>query len=301
MRGLWVAAVGAAFALACDGDLPTSSDAGPSDAGLGGTGGVAGDGPDAAAGMAGAGGTGGQCPVFTFLSPTEGATLAEADDTDRDCTAQFAMDVQIATDAADGAAVLLTTGTYSASAQAHGAVVEFFNVPLAMGFNTLTAELQGTCTQEITVQVLCASAGICQISAPVISALHPLLNGVLAPEGDRASPLDFPYRTAFDVRTSAADGDLVILEVNGNPNAAAATVAGGTAHFPGVELTPDGNHQVTAECRINGTSVFSASRLFTVDSVAPQLSVSSPVAGEHFGPDRDVDLTTVGLTEIDVC
>lgn len=299
MRWLWIAAVGATLAIACDGDLPTTTDAGSIDGGLGGSAGTAGD---AAAGMAGAGGSGGACPTFTFLSPQDGATLSEADDTDRECLAGFAMNVQIATNAAEGTEVFLTVGGLSTSAQAHGAVVEFFDVPLAMGTNDLEAELTGgACSQVVTAQVLCASAGVCQIASPSLDALHPVLNGVLAPDGDRASPLDFPYRTPFDVRTSAGDGEIITLEVDGTPYAAATTVLGGTAHFPGVELTPDGNHQVRAECHTNGVSVLSAPRFFTVDSVPPELTVSSPVAGEHFGPDRDADLTTLGLTEIDVC
>lgn len=305
MRAFWVAVVGAALAIACDGELPTASvDAGfPAlDGGIGGAAGMGGSGPEGGAGM---GGTAANCPTFTFLSPVADETLSEADDTDHECQFEFAMNVQIATNAPENSSVLLTVGDQDRSAQVHGAVVEFIDMPLALGFNTLTVQAQtgepGCMPSSISVQVLCLAQQTCQIIAPVISAQHPLLNGVLAPFGDRASPLDFPYRTPFDVQTTAADGELVTLEVDGLANAAVASAFAGIAHFPGVELTPEGNHQITAECRTSGFSVFSSPLFVTVDSVAPDLTVTTPLPGEHFGPDNDADPGTFGVTDFDVC
>jgi hypothetical protein len=307
MRGFWVAVVGAALAIACDGELTTA----PIDAGLGfdgGIGGAAGTGGGGAAGAgAGAGGMPVTCTTFTFLSPQDGATLSEADDTDHECQIGFAMDVQIATNAAENSSVLLTVGDQERSAQVHGAVVEFFDVPMALGFNTLVAQQQtgelepGCSPSTVSVQVSCTSAATCQIISPVITPMHPLLNGVLAPGGDRASPLELPYRTPFDVQTGASDGELVTLEVDGLSNAAVASVVGGIAHFPGVELTPEGDHQIMAECRSGEARVRSSPLFVTVDSVAPDLTVTTPLAGEHFGPDSDADPSTFGVTDIDVC
>ena len=96
-----------------------------------------------------------------------------------------------------------------------------FDVQLtATGQSALSIQFPTTamCTDastRSTVTVSCPNTPpTCNISQPTISPTHPMLNGVLAPAGDRASQAGSPYQVTFTVTTNAEDGQPVTLAFN---------------------------------------------------------------------------------------
>src|SRR5262249_5970248 len=132
-----------------------------------------------------------------------------------------------------------------------------FNVQLASsGQSALSIQFPSTamCTDpstRSTVTVNCPNTPpTCNISQPTISGTHPALTGVLAPAGDRASQIGWPYQVPFTVTTNAEDGQPVTLAFNnatspGVVTTLNGTASGGTATF-GLPLSPDGTYQVIA-------------------------------------------------------
>ncbi len=263
--------------------------------GLVGTGGVGGATGGVGGGTGGAGGgTGGATACYTtaFTAPTSGALLTVADDSDQTCADGFQYTVTITSGAPDGTDVTLYDGTSLLKTVKVSGGTASFAVQLATSSTAQQLSIQypstAACSVTENVTVSCPdSPPTCTISAPVISATHPDLNGVPTPQGDRSSSSSSPYQATFVVSTSAEDGQTVTLAVD---NAAApgtpvdgtpsAIVSGGSASF-GLTLVPDGTYEVIATCLnkegITGTSTKSS---FTVDTTPPALAVNSPTAGQ---------------------
>ncbi len=273
----------------------SAAGAGGSAAGAGGS--AAGSGGSAAgAGGTSAGGAGGApptpCYTTAFTAPTAGATLTVADDSNQTCADGFQYTVTITSGAPDGTDVTLYDGaTLLKTVQVSGGTASFA-VQLATGGTAQQLSIQypstTTCNVAENVTVNCPNTPpTCTISAPVISATHPALNGVAAPIGDRTSSAGSPYQATFVVSTNAEDGQTVTLAVD---NAAApgtpvdgsptAVVSGGAATF-GLPLVPDGTYEVIASClNKNGITGTSTKSSFTVDTTAPDLTVNSPSSGQ---------------------
>ncbi|HXU07325.1 MAG TPA: hypothetical protein VN903_40515, partial [Polyangia bacterium] len=251
----------------------------------------------------GGGGTGGATPCYsvTFVAPTNGSTLTVANDTTNTCGDGFQYTVRITTGAPDGTTVqlfnngntLLKTATVASGAAS-------FDVQLgSTGQSALSIQFPSTATctdptTRSTVTVNCpASAPTCDITTPTITPTHIALNGVVFPAGDRASQPGSPYQVTFVVTTNAEDGQQVTLSFNdvappSTVTTLMGTVANGTATF-GVGLSPDATYQVKATCKnANNVTGMSAATNFPVDTTAPNLTVSSPVAAQFFGP-TDLD------------
>ena len=263
----------------------------------GGTGGVGTGGVGGGTGGVGGGtggGTGGTraCYTTAFTAPTAGAVLTVADDSDHTCANGFQYTVTITSGAPDGTDVTLFDGTSQLQTAKVGGGTASFAVQLATSSTAQQLAIQypstAACNVTENVTVSCPnSPPTCTISAPVISATHPDLNGVPTPQGDRSSSVGSPYQATFVVNTSAEDGQTVTLAVD---NAAApgtpvdgtptATVSAGAASF-GLTLVPDGTYEVIATCiNKNGITGTSTKSSFTVDTLPPVLSVNSPTAGQ---------------------
>ncbi|MCC6652917.1 MAG: FG-GAP repeat protein [Candidatus Eisenbacteria bacterium] len=257
----------------------------------------------------GGGGTGGDggglCPTASFTAPAEGAKLGAQDDADGDCSNGLQLDVTVATSAASGTtAALLADGQEVGTATAAGAVLKFSKVTLPSKASVeLTVRFGGAaaCDEVISVTTDCGAPG-CEIGKPVLSPTHPKLNGVPVPEGgDRASAPGQQYQVAFEVTTDVDDGQPVTLTVDGKASTAVALAAAGIASFPGVTLTPDGDHKVQAVCKATGgESGASAEVTYPVDTMAPDLTNTTPDDGKFFGPTDDSDPVKSGL-QFEVC
>jgi hypothetical protein len=281
---------GAAGAAGAGGEAGMGGLAG-SDAGAAGAGGMPDAGTDAAV----------PCYGTTFTAPSaNNAMLTVTDDTDHTCADGFQYIVTINSDAPDGTQVTLSDGNTvlkSASVSGHKAS---FDVQLSTGGTAQALSIQypstALCNVVTNVTVSCdANAPTCSISKPEITATHPALNGVAAPDGDRVSSTGSAYQVTFTVKTSAEDGQPISLAVDNAASPAAitnfnATASGGTATF-NVPLVPDGTYEVVATCNNkNGIKGTSAKAMFPVDTTPPDLTLTKPSSG----------MFVVGAT-IDVC
>lgn len=232
----------------------------------------------------------------SFVTPLDKASLTAANDKTMSCTDGFQTDVTVATQEPDGTSVdLLVGSTKVATAAVAGAMVTFKNVQLTQGSNILKAGVGTTCTVATATVMVDCMAPICMITSPVISATHPSLNGVpVAMGGDRVSSAGSPYQVAADVTTNVEDGQPVQLKItnsaaSGVVTTVTGTALGGQAVFPGVTLIPDGTFTVEAICTNKAGAIgLSTNAMYPVDSTAPDLTVSSPMDGQFFGP---ADLT----------
>lgn len=294
------------FLLLAAGALATAGFVGCGDGEEGGGGGTGGGGT----GGGGTGGTGGsdvstECPQATFTTPAANATLTASQDKDGDCSNGINLDVLVATNAPPGtSASLLADGAPVATGTVVGATVKFSDVQLkSSGATKLAVRFASDpkCDVEIDVTSQCSDVG-CDIAKPVLSATHPKLNGVPASQGgDRVSADGQDYQAAFEVTTTIEDGQPVTLTVDGKAQAAVAVAQGGLAKFPGVTLTPDGDHKVSATCTaLGGKAGSSAEVTYPVDSAAPDLSNLVPADGHFFGPTDDSNTTKSGL-QFEVC
>ncbi len=309
--------------IACgDGDSPVTRRSNPtSEGGAGGQQGVGeagvGVGVGNATSEAGAAGSAPvACSVVTFVLPEDNAKLTEADDaagpagagggagTDS-CDDGFQYTVKAQTTAADGTTATLFAGTNQvASTKVSGGLATFDETQLPIGASDLKVQIgPESCTPALThVTVSCNGIPTCDISKPVVSVTHPSLNGVpVAEGGDRASAAGSPYQVAFEVTTNVEDGQAVALRVGSSVQLVTAVAQGGKAQFPGVPLAPDGDYAVVATCQArSGKTSKSTEANFTVDTLAPDLAVTAPIAGKHFGPDEDSDAATAGQ-QFQVC
>lgn len=301
-----------AFAAGCGDDAPSMT------GGSGGSGGSGGatdvrpdvpdvrtDGGDGAGGDTGTGDVpegGRECYNVTFDQPLNNATLVAADDKDGSmCVGGFQYDIKISsTDAPDGVAVavyagnsMLATTTFTAGK------ATFAGVQLSsMGDTVLSIQFPSTrmCTAAASMSKVTVDCKVpsCTLAKPVISGAHPMLNGVPAPAGDRANAVGSAFQTAFEVTTDIEDGRPVQLRINNAATPAMITMVsanamGGKATFAGVTLAPDATYEVVAVCTaLSGTAGTSMKGTYTVDTTAPDLTVSRPANGDFIGP---TDLT----------
>lgn len=282
-----------------------------------GAGGDAGEGDGGGrAGKGGGGGKGGGagspaiiCPTVEFTSPEDGAKLADVDDvagpTGNTCADGFQYDVKVSTSADDGEKATLFSGSNQvATTTVKDGLATFAKVQLSIGTDLLKVRVgDSSCTAaQATVDVTCAGLPTCDITKPVISATHPALNGVpVAQGGDRASAVGSPYQAAFEVTTNIEDGRPVNLQVDSSAQLLTAFANAGKAIFAGVPLSPDGEFKVVATCEAaSGKKSQSGDATFTVDTSAPNLAVTAPVAGKHFGPSEDADPAAPGQ-QFEVC
>lgn len=282
-----------------------------------GGGGAAGEGGatdtgDASDGDASDGDASVSCPTVAFMNPAPGATLTEADDVQAapdagadTCSDGFQYDVKVSTSAADGTEATLYSGTNKvATTTVAGGLATFAAAQLSIGADTLKVQIGPVSCAPAAAKVTVSCNGLpaCDISKPVISATHPELNGVpVANGGDRASAAGSAYQVAFEVTTDVEDGQPVELQINSSAQLITTLAKSGKAEFPGVPLSPDGDFTVVATCRAqSGKTSESGKAKFTVDTAAPDLTVTEPAAGKHFGPGDDFDTTTPGQ-QFQVC
>lgn len=279
------------FLAACGDNKPASP--ANQDAGTGGV--MDGGGTGGAAGTGGAGGAGGLVCSASFVSPANGATLNEANGggVGMCSTDGFQATITVATNQPDGTVASLSVGNGPlVTAKVSGSTVTFSkiilpqqsNLPLKVSFST-------TCSTSIMVNVDC-SLPACSITAPVLTPVHPALNGVPATAGgDRASASGAAYQVAFKVKTDIEDGKDVRLvvtnnDVSGQQVILTAKAAAGFAPFPGVTLVPDGVYDVRAFCKnaagAEGSSTSPAP--YPVDTTGPDLTISSPSNDAFMGP-----------------
>ncbi|HEY0870794.1 MAG TPA: FG-GAP-like repeat-containing protein, partial [Acidothermaceae bacterium] len=227
----------------------------------------------------------------TFTMPAaNNTTLKVTDDTDHTCDDGFQYTVQITSAAPDDTVVSLYAGNLLLRTTTVTGGTASFPVVLSTGSTAESLSIQypstTACSVTSTVTVDCPNTPpSCTISAPVISATHPALNGIATPAGDRVSSVGSPYQATFKVQTSAEDGQPVTLAVNNvAPGSATtmlnATASAGVATFT-VTLVPDATYAAAATCtNRNGISGSSSKGTFLVDTTAPDLTVNSPSAGQ---------------------
>jgi VCBS repeat protein/FG-GAP repeat protein len=297
--------------LAC-GDGDTLHPSGKAGSGGGSAAGEAGQGTSGNggnAGNAGSGGTTDPCPTVSFVNLEDGAKLTEKDDVAGNgadsCNDGFQYDVKASTSARNGTKATLYSGTNQvAVATVQGGKVTFNKAQLSIGVDALKVQIgnDACASAEATVEISCQGLPTCDITKPIISATHPALNGVpVAQGGDRASAEGTPYQAAFEVTTSIEDGRPVSLQVNASPQLITGFAKAGKANFAGIPLSPDGDFSVVASCLADsGKTSYSAAATFTVDTTAPDLKVTTPIAGKHFGPSEDSDPAVPGQ-QFQVC
>ncbi len=238
---------------------------------------------------------GGLCPSVEFIRPAPSAVLGVADDSDNNCSNGFAYGVQIATNAPVGSRLeLLVNGRSVGNTTVSGATVRFEGVQLDTGaMSTLEVRRSGTTTTcgTSTVSVDC-NVPRCSITAPARSSLNLT---------DSTAGAGMPFATSFTVSTDIEDGREVELAITGTATPLRAAVMSGMARFANVRLSPDGEFVTRATCTNRAGNVGrSAESRFTVDSVAPTLTVQSPMANAVIGLTGDVNAAVPGV-QFNVC
>ncbi|MBK8690880.1 MAG: FG-GAP repeat protein [Deltaproteobacteria bacterium] len=237
----------------------------------------------------------GMCPSVEFIRPTSSAVLGVADDMDNNCSNGFAYGVQIATNAPIGSRLeLLVNGRSVGNTTVSGPTVRFEGVQFDTGaMSTLEIRRSGssvTCGTA-TVSVDC-NVPRCSITAPARSTLNLT---------DSTAGAGMPFATGFVVGTDIEDGREVELSITGTATPLRAAVMSGTARFNNVRLSPDGEFVTRATCTNRAGNVGrSAESRFTVDSVAPNLTVQSPMANAVIGLSGDVNAAVPGV-QFNVC
>jgi len=213
--------------------------------------------------------------------------------------------VKVATSAPDGTRAILFSGKNRvADTTVLGGFATFAKAQLSLGTDALRVQVgSDVCAgAQANVNVSCAGLPTCEITSPTISETHPALNGIpVAQGGDRASAPGSPYQVAFEVTTNVEDGRPISLRINSADQLITTLASGGKAKFPGVPLAPDGEYTVVAACAAESGKVSqSGVAKFSVDTTAPDLAVTQPAAGKHFGPGEDSDPATAGQ-QFQVC
>jgi hypothetical protein len=229
------------------------------------------------------------CGDTRFIRPMADAVLGIADDADGNCSNGFTSSVQVATNALQGSMLeLRVNGRTAATATVAGSTVTFNNVMFDSGGTQSLEIYQGMLPMAcatINVAVNC-NLPRCQITAPSRSSL----NGA-----DNAMPA-MPFAIDFTVGTDIEDGRDVLLFVSNSTQQLRAPVMGGTATFRNVPLAPDGTYRARATCTNRaGNAGMSAEATFTVDSAAPSLEVTRPMAGSTLGVSTDANAMVDGV------
>jgi len=240
------------------------------------------------------------CNAATLLYPADGETLGDNDDEDRVCSNGVQVDVRAATNAPEGTeGRLYVEDGRVGTAYVEGAVLVFENVELnPRAWMRLLVRVGGPegCDGEATVRTQCEGPPSCTIASPSVDQVHRELNGVMAEDGgDRTSGRDEPYQVSFTVESSAEDGELVTLTVDGENNVGLALVENGEAVFPGITLDGEGSHVVSAHCRgTNGKWGVSHEAAYLVDTIPPDIDSVSPLSGTTIRESTDLDPDTPG-------
>lgn len=235
------------------------------------------------------------CPSIEFVRPTAAAVLGVADDADNNCSNGFAYTVQVATNAVVGTQLQLFVNNLMVStATVSGPTVRFEAVQFDTGaMSSLEVRVAGETAScgRTTLSVSCAVPR-CSITAPMRSTLNAT---------DSTAAAGAPFATTFTVGTDVEDGREVELSVTGTATPLRAAVMAGVARFNNVALAPDGEFVARATCTNRAGNVGrSAEGRFTVDSVAPTLTVQSPMANTLIGLSGDVNATVAGV-QFNVC
>ena len=239
------------------------------------------------------------CAV-SFENLSNGAVLRASDDSQGLCADGIQYAIELSVEAPDGQLARLQIGaTESLETEVDGGKVVFDVTLPAMQSVTVRASVPGApgCAAALDVTGECFDPLRCEITYPT----KELLNGVPAPAGDRVNSEGLPFRSRVEVATNAANGELVLLQVDGSAGLAG-VVANGRAVFSSVELAPDGLHSLQAVCYGDGTNAQSEELAIHVDTTPPAVSVGgiSPSDGVHFSPEDDLDPST-DVLEFEVC
>lgn len=242
-----------------------------------------------------AGSDAGMCPSVEFIRPTSSAVLGVADDMDNNCSNGFAYGVQIATNAPIGSRLeLFVNGRSVGNTTVSGPTVRFEGVQFDTGaMSTLEIRRSGSAVTcgTATISVDC-NVPRCTITAPARSTLNLT---------DSTAGAGMPFATSFVVGTDIEDGREVELSITGTATPLRAAVTSGMARFNNVRLSPDGEFVTRATCTNRAGNVGrSAESRFTVDSVAPSLTVQSPMANAVIGLSGDVNAAVPGV-QFNVC
>ncbi len=229
------------------------------------------------------------CADTRFIRPAADAVLGIADDSDRDCSNGFTTNVQVSTNAPAGTSLELRVGgRRAATATVSGSVVTFNNVTFdSMGAQSLEI-YQGTRMVACATAMVTVNCNLprCQITAPARTSLN---------AADSTSP-GMPFTVNFTVSTDIEDGRNVELQLSNSTQPLRAAVMGGVATFRNVGLSPDGTYRARATCtNAAGNTGSSAESTFTVDSAAPTLTVSSPMANATLGVSGDTNAMLDGV------
>ncbi len=236
-----------------------------------------------------------RCPTVEFIRPTATAVLGVADDADNNCSNGFSYSVQFATNAPVGSRLeLFVNGRSVGNNTVSGATVRFEGVQFDTGaMSTLEVRLPGTTVAcgTTTVTIDC-NVPRCSITAPTGSTLNLT---------DSTAGAGMPFATSFAVSTNIEDGREVELSITGTATPLRAAVMAGIARFANVALNPDGEFVTRATCTNRAGNVGrSAESRFNVDSVAPILTVQSPMASSTIGLSGDVNAAIAGV-QFNVC
>lgn len=245
------------------------------------------------------------CPDVSFTSPAPGTEdsirLGPADDADgTPCGAEFATNVVANVDAPDGTDVsLLVNDVPAASAQVVSGAVDFGAVVLGNRGddpNALAIAIDdgSDCMGMIgkPVFVDCDGAS-CAITAPATTT--PFLNQSHDTSPDPGLQLNVTVESDAD---TAGRTTRLILD-DDEPGALSVTsMATGdtaTAIFAGVDLA-EGTHTAQAECEDpQGNVTRSTVATWNVDTVACDVAIAAPTAGQDIGLDDDLDAGATGI------
>lgn len=248
----------------------------------------------------------GECPNIAFTNPPVGTDpsihLGPSDDQDGSaCGAEFAAAIRVNADVPNGTTLnLLVNEVAAASADAAEGVVDFGNVVLGNRGdtpNSLTVQVADSsgCSAVIgkPVFVDCDGAS-CAITAPAPSSMF--LNASNDADPGMAG-LQLDVTVTSDEDTADETTRLIIDADDANALTTTAVASGtvATSNFNDVALS-EGVHAVQAECEdVAGNITRSSVAMWTVDTVACAVALTSPTVGQDIGVNDDLDLGTAGI------
>ena len=235
---------------------------------------------------------------FVSPAPTGGSvTLGPNDDTTGPgtCDEDFTIDVEVSTDAGEGAmGQLFVNGAPAATGMVSGTVLRFTGVLLPDGANELRVAVTnatGTCDDpslSTSVTVDCDRPS-CAFEVPMTGTAF--LSSADDVSGDAGLQTPFEIRSDVDV-----SGEEVELVVDGDVLTATAMTDGdgSLARFDAVSLE-EGLRRVRAVCRDPLGNATAVTAEWTVDTVACGVTVTDPAADTTFIDGDDVDDSTDGV------
>lgn len=224
------------------------------------------------------------CPEVQVTQPTDGALLEDGDDRDPD-TSGFQYDVMASSSAGEGQTAELfidDSPTGDDVAVSSTGLIVFQGVTLPEGTHTYRIEIvdaNESCEWDEVEVTVDTSAPLCNIIDPGRGV--DVLN--IEEDGD---PDRVGMQRDFEVETDDGMAITVSLSVDG-AESGEENVEDGTATFEGVALA-EGERNVAAECSDEaGNSSRSAPRSFLVDTLPPDLRITSPSDGAYITTEDD--------------